>query len=56
MLVFTGDGILNLDMACQRKQWYIQRDFIIKMDIYNDGLKIYLTKNIKMANRTHRTT
>ena len=38
-------AILNLDLQNKCKVFYIHRDFIIKVDIYNDGLKIYLTKN-----------
>ena len=44
--------ILNLDMDHKCKKWFIHRDFIIKADIYNDGLKIYLTKNIKIKSNS----
>lgn len=56
VIVFTDQAILNLDMTSKCKQWYVHRDFIIKIDIYNDGLKIYLTKNIKIKDKFTKTS
>ena len=43
-----------MDNKC--KKWYIHRDFIIKADVYNDGVKIYLTKNIKVKNKSGKVS
>jgi len=40
--------ILNIDLKNKTKVWQIDRDSILKLETFKDGVKIFLNKNIKI--------